>query len=326
MSFAGAKAIVTGGLGLIGSNLARRLLAEGAAVTVVDSLEPRFGGNRANISDIEDRLDVRVADIRDRGMWPSLVDGADFLFNLAAQTSHVDSMREPFEDLEINAAAQLGIVEACRQFAPAARLVFTSTRQIYGRPQYLPVDERHPINPPDVNGVNKLAGEGFHLLYHQVYGLTASVLRLTNTFGPGMRVKDARQTFIGMWIRNLLEGKPILVFGDGRQVRDLNYVDDCVEALLLAAIRPEAHGRVFNLGGDPPMSLLELANAMVEINGRGTVEVVPFPAERKAIDIGDFYGDYSAFTAATGWVPRVPLAEALRRSIDYYRTRLAAYI
>jgi UDP-glucose 4-epimerase len=323
--FSGKKVLITGGLGFIGSNLARRLVALGAEVTLADSLIPQYGGNMQNIADIQDKLTVNVCDVRDRFAFEYLVRGKHFLFNLAGQTSHVDSMTDPQTDLDINASAQLSILEACRRANCAVRLVFASTRQIYGRPAYLPVDEKHPIRPVDVNGINKLAGEGYHLLYSSVYGIRASVLRLTNTYGPGMRVKDARQTFLGIWIRRLVEGAPIKVFGDGRQLRDFNYIDDVVDALLLAAFREPAIGQVMNLGSDEVISLMDLAQLLVAVNETGSWDLEPFPPERKAIDIGDYYGDWTLASTLLGWKPSVKLQDGLRRSLEYYRTNRAWY-
>ena len=282
----GARVLITGGAGFIGSNLARRLLALGAEVTLVDSLIPEYGGNLRNLADIADRVRLNISDVRDAHSMQRLVHGQAVLFNLAGQTSHMDSMRDPATDLDINCRAQLSILEACRHGNPGIKVVFASTRQMYGKPAYLPVDEKHPLRPVDVNGINKLAGEGYHLLYNDVYGVRACALRLTNTYGPGMRVKDARQTFEGVWIRRLLEGEPFEVWGGG-QLRDFNFVDDCVDALLLAATREEVNGRVFNLGATPPVSLLELAKVLVDVNGSGRFTVQEFPADRKKIDIGD---------------------------------------
>ena len=317
--FQDKRVLITGGIGFIGSNLARRLVEVGALVTLADSLIPQYGGNMRNIADIRDRVVVNVCDVRDRFAFEYLVRGQDFLFNLAGQTSHLDSMTDPQTDLDINAAAQLSILEACRRVNPGIRLVFASTRQLYGRPDYLPVDEKHPIRPVDVNGINKLAGEGYHLLYSSVYGIRASVLRLTNTYGPGMRVKDARQTFLGIWIRQLLEGQPIKVFGDGKQLRDFNYVDDCVDALLRAATDDVAIGKVYNLGSSEVVSLGDLALLMTGLIPGGRFEIVPFPPERKAIDIGDYYSDFSLIHAELGWTPRVGLREGLVRTVDYYK-------
>jgi UDP-glucose 4-epimerase len=323
--FSGADVLITGGVGFIGSALARRLLALQAKVTLVDSLIPEYGGNLFNIHDIRDRVTVHLTDVRDAAAMAALVKNRAFLFNLAGQTSHLDSMTDPLTDLDINAAAQLSILEACRLHNPAAKVIYASTRQVYGRPQYLPVDEKHPLNPVDVNGINKLAGEWYHLLYDRVYKIRASALRLTNSYGPGMRVKDARQTFLGIWIRQLIEGKPIEVYGSGRQRRDFNFVDDVVEALLLAAANPASEGQVFNLGHEEKLSLKDLAALIVRLNGGGRYELVAFPPDREVIDIGDYYGDFGAIKKALGWSPHVSLEEGLARTLAYYKQYRAHY-
>jgi len=317
--YAKKKVLITGGLGFIGSNLARALVAQSADVTLVDSLIPQYGGNVFNIQDIRDEVTVNVCDVRDPFAMAYLLQGKDYLFNLAGQTSHMDSMSDPQTDLDINATAQLSILEACRKANPGIKIVFASTRQIYGKPDYLPVDEKHAIRPVDVNGINKFAGEWYHLLYNNVYGIRACALRLTNTYGPGMRVKDARQTFLGIWVRLLIEGKPIKVFGDGLQLRDFNYVDDCVEALLLAGASDAANGQVFNLGSTEVVGLKVLAEMMVGHGHNASFELVPFPLERKAIDIGDYYSDFSLITSALGWLPKVNLQDGLQRTMAYYQ-------
>src|SRR5262249_54267572 len=304
--FENRHVLVTGGLGFIGSNLARRLLALGAKVLLVDSLVPEHGGRLFNVADIRDRVTVELADARDEARMGQLVHGQDYLFNLAGQTSHLDSMRLPQEDLEMNCRAQLSVLEACRKHNPDARVVFASTRQVYGRCDYLPVDEKHPVRPVDINGVNKLAGEWYHLLYQRVYGLRTCALRLTNTIGPRMRVKDARQTFLGLWIRHLVQGTPFEVW-DGEQCRDFTYVDDVVEAFLTAGISDEAAGHIFNIGGAGPISLRDLAELLIELNGGGEYTLRAYPPESKRIDIGDYYSDYSLIRSTLGWEPRVPL-------------------
>lgn len=323
--YGGKSALITGGLGFIGSSLARALVSQGAQVTLVDSLIPTYGGNSFNIEDIRDRVTVNVCDVRDPFAMAYLLQGKDYLFNLAGQTSHMDSMSDPQTDLDINATAQLSILEACRKANPGIKIVFASTRQLYGKPDYLPVDEKHPIRPVDVNGINKLAGEWYHLLYNNVYGIRACALRLTNTYGPGMRVKDARQTFLGIWVRLLIEGKPIKVFGDGLQLRDFNYVDDCVEAMLLAGASDAANGKVFNLGSTEVVGLKKLAEMMVGLGHGGTYELIPFPPERKAIDIGDYYSDFSLITQELGWTPKVGLMEGLQKTMAYYQAHHAHY-
>jgi len=320
------KILITGGLGFIGSNLARRLLRDGHRVTLLDSLIPQYGGNLANITDIRDSVTLNISDVRDPFSIRELLKGIDVVFNLAGQTSHADSMTDPFTDLDINAKAQLSILEAVRQVAPDAIVVFASTRQIYGRPQYLPVDEAHPIRPVDVNGVNKVAAEQFHLLYHDVYGIRSTALRLTNTYGPGMRVKDARQTFLGIWIRNLLMGDPIQVFGDGKQLRDFNYVDDVVDALISAATTPACFGKAFNLGHSEIIDLGNLAILLTASEPGSTWQLVPFPPERKLIDIGDYYSNHTLASQLLQWHPQISLSDGLARTIAYYRKYLPAYL
>ena len=316
--FSNRRVLITGGLGFIGSNLARRLVEQGAVVTLVDSLIPEYGGNLYNLSGLEGRVQVNISDVRDEHSMKHLVRGQDFLFNLAGQTSHMDSMQDPFTDLEINARAQLSILEVCRQFNAGMKIVFASTRQIYGKPDYLPVDEKHALKPVDVNGVNKMAGEWFHILYHNVHGIRTCALRLTNTYGPRMRIKDIRQTFLGIWIRSLVEDRPFEVWGGG-QLRDFTYVDDAVEALLLAATDEQSSGKVYNLGGLEVVSLLDLAEQVVKANGGGRFEVHSFPAGRERIDIGDYYADWKQIRKELCWNPSVRLEEGLRRTLHYYR-------
>jgi len=317
-SFRAKRVLITGGLGFIGSNLARALVEAGSEVVLVDSLVPEYGGNLANVEGLEGAVRINISDVRDEHSFRHLIRDQDILFNLAGQTSHLDSMVDPFTDLEINCRSQLSILEACRHHNPEVVVVFASTRQIYGRPQFLPVDEGHPIAPVDVNGIHKAAGEWYHLLYSQAYGIRVSVLRLTNTYGPRMRVKDDRQTFLGSWLKAVLSDEPLTIFGDGRQQRDFTYVDDAVQALLLVAARSDAWGQVFNLGGERPVSLLELAQVLVRVRGGGNYQLVDFPRDRKAIDIGDYYADYSKIRDGLGWQPEVPLEEGLARSLSFY--------
>ena len=310
--------MITGGVGFIGSHLARRLVAWHAKVVLVDSLVPEYGGNLHNIAGLQHKLKLNIADIRDEHGMQHLIQHQDILFNLAGQNSHLDSMLNPCTDLEINCKSQLTILEACRKRNPKVKIVYAGTRQIYGVPDYLPVDEKHPLHPTDVNGINKMAGEWYHILYHRVYGIKTCALRLTNTYGPCMRVRDARQTFLGLWIRQILDGEPLTVYGDGAQIRDFNYVDDVVDALLVAAQDERANGQVFNLGGTEPLSLKALAKLFIQIHGKGRVKIIPFPKDRKAIDIGDYYGSFNKIHEELGWSPKVSLKEGLRRTLQYY--------
>jgi UDP-glucose 4-epimerase len=323
--FNGSKILITGGLGFIGSNLARHLVELGANVTLVDSLIPEYGGNLFNISGIEDRVNVNISDVRDEHSMRYLVQGQDYLFNLAGQTSHMDSMQDPYTDLDINCRSQLAILEVCRKYNPDIQIVFASTRQIYGKPDYLPVDEKHLLRPVDVNGINKMAGEWYHILYNNVYGIRACALRLTNTYGPRMRIKDARQTFLGIWVRLLIEGRSFEVWG-GEQLRDYSYVDDTVDALLRAALAPEANGQVFNVGGDRVVSLKETADLMIAANGGGDYTIREFPAERKRIDIGDYYSDDSVLRQTLSWKPEMSLLTGFSKTLEYYKKNLQPYL
>jgi len=324
-AYSNRKVLVTGGLGFIGSNLALRLVRAGARVTIVDSEVAGCGANRHNIAGAERDLRVIAADVGDAEALAGEIRGCALVFNLAGEISHIHSMRDPARDAALNAASQLRFLEECARQEPGVRVVYASTRQIYGVPKYLPVDEAHPLRPADVNGVNKMAGEAYHLLFHDVYGLNTRSLRLTNVYGPGMRIKDARQNFLGIWLRRALEGDAFEVWG-GEQRRDMIYVDDAAEAFLAAAATPETAGLALNVGGDAPYSLAEIAAALIAANKGGRCEVREFPAERKRIDIGDFITDDRQFRALAQWTPRTTLAEGLALSLDYYRRHLAAYL
>jgi UDP-glucose 4-epimerase len=324
-SYRDQQVMITGGLGFIGSNLARRLVEYGADVLIVDSLIPDYGGNLFNIEGIRDRVRVNIADIRDASGMNYLVRGQDYIFNLAGQVSHIDSMRDPYTDLEINCRSQLSLLEACRRNNPSVKIIHASTRQIYGMPDYLPVDEKHLLHPTDVNGINKMAGEWYHILYSNVYGIRATSLRLTNTYGPRQLMKHNRQGFIGWFIRLAIDGEEISVYGDGEQLRDLNYVDDVVEAFLLAGATDHVNGHVYNLGGREPVSLLQIVETLMELSPEASYKLVPFPPEKKRIDIGDYYGDYGKIREALGWEPVVELREGLERTIAYYREHKERY-
>jgi UDP-glucose 4-epimerase len=315
-----AKVLVTGGLGFIGSHLAKRLIDCGAHVTIVDSLIPEYGGNHYNVREIADRVSINYSDMRDPWSIRYLVQGKDFIFNLAGQVSHIDSMTDPQTDLDINCKSQLSLLEACRENNPGAVLIFAASRQQYGRPKFLPVTEEHPLSPVDVNGINLVAGERYHLLYNETYGLRAVSLRLTNTYGPHLLMKHGRQGFISVFIRLAIEGKDIQVYGDGSQLRDFTYVSDAVDAFLAIGLAPEAYGRPFNVGGTEPISLLEVGRICQDLAGAGgSVKTVPWPEERKRIDIGSVYLDHSQLTQTTRWRPLVDLREGLAKTIEFYR-------
>jgi UDP-glucose 4-epimerase len=324
-SYRGRRVLVTGGLGFIGSNLCRTLADLGAQVLAVDSLLPDYGGNLFNLAGYEDRVRVNIADVRGHGI-EYLVRGQELLFNLAGQVSHIDSMTDPFTDLEINCRSQLRILEAVRKNNPGLKLVYAGTRQVYGKPRYLPVDEAHPLNPTDVNGINKISGEHYHLVYHSVYGIRACSLRLTNTYGPRQLIQHSRQGFIGWFVRQALLGEEIQIYGDGHQKRDFDYVDDVVDAFLRAGALEAADGEVFNLGGEAPVTLVELAELLHQVAGGGSHRLVPFPPERKRIDIGDFYADITRVRETLGWTPRTPLRDGLAETVAYYRRHKEHYL
>ncbi len=323
--FKGKKVLIAGGLGFIGSNLARRLLDLDAKVQIVDSLIPECGGNLFNVAGIEHQVDIRIADVRNEPEMLSFIKGQDYLFNLVGQTSHLDSMKDPDTDLELNCRTQLSILETCRKIQSPPKIIFTSTRQIYGKPQSLPVHEEHPLTPIDVNGVHKLAAEWYHRIYGQVYDIRICILRLTNTYGPRMRIKDSRQTFLGWWIHEILNGNEFQIFGNGRQLRDFIFIDDTVEALLLAAEREEADGQIFNLGGENQISLGNLAKLLTELHGSGSYRFVPFPEALKAIDIGDYYAETSQIRSKIGWSPKTSLEEGLRTTLRFFSDHLQHY-
>ncbi|MBN1626078.1 MAG: NAD-dependent epimerase/dehydratase family protein, partial [Deltaproteobacteria bacterium] len=292
---------------------------------VVDSLIPEYGGNLFNLYGYEDRIKINIADVRDEFSMARLIQDRDYLFNLAGQTSHMDSMHNPYVDLDINCRAQLFILEACRKHNPRIKVIYASTRQIYGKPKSLPVNEEHILRPTDVNGINKMAGELFHILYNDVYNIKSCALRLTNTYGPRMRIKDARQTFLGIWIKCLIENKPIDVWGDGEQVRDFNYVEDVITAMLSSALREETNGQVYNLGSPEHINLKDLAMMMIRIHGRGNFQFIPFPKDHKSIDIGDYYSNYDKINRAINWSPTTSLEEGLSKTIEYYNQHFGHY-
>ena len=318
--------MITGGLGFIGSNLAHQLVSLGARVLIVDSLIPAYGGNLFNIHGIEDRLRVNIADIRQQSTMNYLVRGNDVIFNLAGQVSHIDSMEEPYTDLEINCRSQLTLLEACRHNNPAVKVVFAGTRQIYGRPECLPVTESHLVRPTDINGINKAAGEYYHLVYNNVFGVRATSLRLTNVYGPRQLIKHSRQGFIGWFIRVVLENKEVQIYGDGTQLRDFVYVDDAVDAFLRAGANDVVNGEVFNVGGFEPIQHRELVELMIRIAASGRFRCTPWPPEKQAIDIGDFYSDSSKIASTLGWHAATTLADGLKRTFEYYRAHFEQYV
>jgi len=320
------RVLITGGAGFIGSNLAHRLVALGADVLIIDSLIPDYGGNLFNLNDIKNRVTINISDVRDENAMHYLVQDRDIIFNLAGQVSHLDSMRDPYTDLEINCRSQLSLLEACRKHNNGVKVVFAGTRQVYGHVDQMPVTEDHLVRPVDVNGINKVAGEYYHLLYNDVFDIRTCSLRLSNIYGPRQLIKHNRQGFIGWFIRLAVENQEIEIFGDGSQIRDLVYVDDAAEAFLLAGASEQCNGNVYNVGGSEPTQLNELVALLIKVTGQGRVTHVPWPAEKKSIDIGSFYTDSTKFTSAVGWIPQVSLEQGLQETVAYYRRHLDQYV
>jgi nucleoside-diphosphate-sugar epimerase len=278
-----------------------------------------------NIAQIKDRVGINFSDIRDGYSLNYLVCGADIIFSVAGQTSHIASMTDPFTDLEINCRSQLAILESCRKNNPDVTIVYASTRQVYGKPRYTPVDEQHPLDPADVNGINKIASEHYYSLYARVYGMRCISLRLTNTYGPRQQLRGNEQGFVGIFIRQAITGKPIHIYGDGTQLRDFNYIDDAVDAFLLAAQATKLKSHVYNLGTEKAYSLMEFVKILSKYCPL-EAKLVPFPADHAAIDIGDYQADFSLFRSETGWEPKVGLGEGLKRTIEYFKSRAHHYV
>jgi UDP-glucose 4-epimerase len=319
--------LITGGLGFIGSNLAMRLAKSSRAeIHITDSLHPACGGNPLNVEGIARPVQIHRLDLRETAKLREVVSGVDVIFNLAGHVSHTDSMKAPLQDLGGNAEAHLCLLETCRSANPGVRVVYSSTRQCYGRPQHLPVDEEHPVVPLDINGVNKYAAELYHRIYYQVHGIETCALRLTNTYGPRQLIRNASQGVVGWFIHQILCNEEILLFGDGKQERDLTYVDCVVDALLLAGVHPRAPGRIYNLGSGAPITLLDLAKLMISVYGKGSYRFAPFPEEQKKIDIGDYYGSFSRIHEELGWSPEVSLPEGIHRTLEFFDERRPIYI
>jgi UDP-glucose 4-epimerase len=318
-AYRGARVLITGGLGFIGSTLALRLVEGGAEVTLVDAMIPEYGGNLFNIQPVQDRVAVHFGDICDRHAMDWVVRAHDYVFHLAGQVSHVMSLSDPYPDIEYNITGTVVLMEALRRFNPRARLIFTGTRGQYGPAVRLPVSEDAPTNPKGIYEISNLTAEKIIQVYNDIHGIHAVLLRLTNVYGPRAQMKHSQYGVVNWFVRLALDDECIQVFGDGRLKRDFLYVDDCVEALLLCALRDEARGEVINVGLDRPTTFLELVQTLIRVAGQGRWQFAPYTPERQAQEPGDFYSDISKIRRLVGWQPRVMLEEGLRRTVDYYR-------
>lgn len=316
-TFKKSKVLITGGLGFVGSNLAIRLVKAGAKVEVLDALIAGMGGNRFNVDPIKKYITVVTGDLRDGEKVTKSVRNKDFIFNLAGTLSHIDSMRDPFLDLDINCRAQLCLLEAVRKSNPSAKIIFAGTRNQYGKALYLPIDEKHLQEPTDINGINSIAAEKYHLLYNKIYGIRSVSLRMTNTFGPRHQMRHAKQGVLNWFLRLLIEGKKVVLFGDGLQIRDLNYVDEAVDALMLAALSKKVWGEAYNLGGHP-ITLLEFVEKAIKVHGGGKFEIRKFPSERKTIEIGNYVADIKKIKNDLGWSPSTSIEDGIVSTFNYY--------
>jgi nucleoside-diphosphate-sugar epimerase len=326
MNYSGKRVVVTGGLGFIGSNLALRLVDLGAQVTIIDSAVDGCGANYANIREIGQQVTLIQSDIGEAEAIGPAIAKADVIFNLAGEISHTHSMEFPERDLNLNTVAQLRFVLACAEKAPGVRIVYAGTRQIYGRPVYLPVDEDHPVAPVDFNGVHKYAATQYHMLLARLGRLNAVVLRLSNVYGPRMALNVACQGFLSTFFRHALSAQQLEVFGDGRQLRDPVYVEDVVEAFLLAGGDSARCGQAYNVGGPEALDLLSLARILSELTEGPEPRLRPFPPERLQIDIASYVSDWSRLKNDTGWTPRVTFREGAARTLAFYRDRLSDYL
>ena len=323
--FRGARALVTGGMGFTGSNLAIALVEAGADVTIVDAMIPGYAGNLFNIEAIRSRVSVEIRDVRDAQAMNQLARGQDFVFHLAGQVDHILSMTDPFPDIDINIKGTAVVMEALRRHNPHAKIIYTGTRGQYGPAVSLPVNEDAPTHPKGIYEISNLTAEKIIQVYNDAHGIAAVLLRLTNVYGPRAQMKHPRYGVVNWFARLAIDGETIKVFGDGKILRDFLYIDDAVEAIMLSALAPEAVGQVLNVGIDQPTNFIELAETLIEVAGSGAWEFAPFTPEREAQEPGDFYSDISKIRRLVGWQPRTSLREGLRQTIEFYRANKRHY-
>ncbi|MBN1310551.1 MAG: NAD-dependent epimerase/dehydratase family protein [Anaerolineae bacterium] len=324
-TFKGARVLITGGMGFVGSNLAIALVEAGATVMIVDAMLPGYGANLFNIDPIRDRVLVNYSDVRDIHVMNYLVRDQDFVFHLAGQVDHILSLTDPFPDIDINIKGTAVMMEACKHHNPSARVVYTGTRGQYGPATSLPVSETAPTHPKGIYEISRLAAEKIVQVYNDIHGIRSTMLRLTNIYGPRAQMHHSRYGVVNWFVRLAIDGESIKVFGDGQILRDPLYIDDCVKAILMCAGTEAAYGEVFNVGVDMPTNFVQLAETLIEVAGTGSWEFAPFSAERRAQEPGDFYSDTSKIRRLIGWEATTSLRNGLRCTVDYYRKYKAHY-
>lgn len=324
-SLSGKRVLITGGLGMIGSTLAQRLVPLGAKVTLVDSCIEPYGANPFNIANIRSQVELNITDIRDKEAMKWLVRSQDIIFNLAAQVSHNDSIENPFLDADINYLGHLNVAENIRRFNPHAIVVFSGSRLQFGRIEYNPVDEAHPLNPRTPYALNKTAAEKMYEYYHEMYGISCILFRIANPYGPRAQMKHSKYCMINWFLRQAMEGKTISIFGDGDQVRDYIYIDDLADALLSAAVTPRCQGEIYNVGSGIGTRFKEMVDTIIAVVGNGKAECVDWPKNYINVETGDYITNITKLTEATGWTPSTDLRTGIQRTFDYYRGHRSYY-
>ena len=320
------RVLITGGAGFIGSNLAHKLVALKADVTIVDALLPQYGGSLLNLKEIKDKIKFVKGDFRDLKLMKQLVKDKDFIFNCAAQVSHTISIQDPLLDIDLNCKGNMTVLEALRQENDKAKVVYAGTRGEIGKLKYKPVDENHPTDPVDMNGIDKLAAEKYHLLYNDLYGIRTCSVRINNTYGIRHQMKSGDYGIVNWFIRRAILNEPIKIFGTGEQTRDYNYVEDVIDAMLLSAQSRKADGEIFMIGSGKETKFIDVVKLIIKTVGSGSYELVPWPKERKAIEIGDFIVSYKKINKILGWYPKTTLEDGIKKTIAWYRPRLKEYL
>jgi nucleoside-diphosphate-sugar epimerase len=310
---------------MIGSTLAHLAVAQGARVTVLDAMLPLYGGNLFNLQGIADQIEFLAGDIRDYDLMRQAVAGADYIFSLAAQVSYVDSNTEPLLDLDINCHGHLNLLNACVQTNREARIVFTSSRFVYGTIEYNPVDEGHPFNCLSIYGIHKLAGEKYYRFYRDAHQLQTVSLRISNPYGPRQQMKHSKYGIVNWFIRLALEGQPLTVYGDGGQKRDYIFVEDVAEALLLAALTPETEGQVYNLGSGVGTPFIDMVRCIADLLPGTAVQQVEWPRDRYFVETGDYISDITRLTKSVAWTPKTSMAAGISKTISYYQRHRSQY-